>query len=313
MNAIKNIFSKIPLDSKTKKIVGVSIVVIILFIIGFIILKHRQHSNENPTFFIEGKSAKKSITITKNLIFEPISGHNFTWSFWIYIDGWDYKLNQRKHVFTKGRLELYPKICSPAVFLDKSINDMIFLIQNEKQTDRFLIKDIPLNKWNPVAINNKNIDFYENGKLYKSKLLSGLPKINHGNLHVNHFGGFNGKILKLQYFPSYLSATQISKQANSAIQSNMFSRLVNKVTKIEIDLDRHKELPDPQSSCEITELKDHIHKNIHHNQYFSIIGNRYIKLKNNNLLKKIKISKNYTLIFTIIPKSTKSGWTNIIH
>ena len=157
MNAIKNIFSKIPLDSKTKKIVGVSIVVIILFIIGFIILKHRQHSNENPTFFIEGKSAKKSITITKNLIFEPISGHNFTWSFWIYIDGWDYKLNQRKHVFTKGRLELYPKICSPAVFLDKSINDMIFLIQNEKQTDRFLIKDIPLNKWNHIAaINNKN-------------------------------------------------------------------------------------------------------------------------------------------------------------
>ena len=44
-------------------------------------------------------------------------------------------------------------------------------------------------------------------KLYKSKLLR-IPKINHGNLHVNHFGGF-GKILKLQYFPSYLSATQI--------------------------------------------------------------------------------------------------------
>jgi hypothetical protein len=44
----------------------------------------------------------------------------------------------------------------------------------------------------------------------------------------------------------------------------------------------------------------------------TIIGDTYTKLKKDKLLKKIKISKNYTLTFSIRPKGKLPGWTNII-
>ena len=316
MDTIKNFYSKIHMDDKTKKIVGLTIVIIILFVVGFVILKHRRHSIENPTFFLKPKLSKKQITIRKNLLFEPINGYDFTWTFWIYVDGWKYRLNQRKHIFTKGRLELYPTHCSPAVFLDTSINDMLFFIKTTKTTNKYRIKDILLNQWNHIglAVSNKTIDFYVNGKLYKSHVLQHLPKLNHGDLHVNYYGGFNGKLTRLAYFPSYLEAKDILKQyKNHPLNSNFLDNIYNKITKQNIDLKYHSKLHQIESSCTDTVTDAGNHNNLHHNQYYSIIGNHYTKLKKNNLLKKIKINKNYTLMFSIMPKGKLPGWTNIIH
>jgi len=300
------------MDYRTKKILGIIIIIIIICIISFVIIKHRKHSLENPTFFLKPKLSKTPLTISKNLLFEPLNGYDFTWTFWIYVDGWEYKLNQRKHIFTKGRLELYPIHCCPAVFLDPSINDMLFFIQTTKATNKYRIKDLLLNQWNHIglAVSNKTIDFYVNGKLDKSHVLQDLPKLNHGDLHVNNFGGFNGKLTKLAYFPKYLNAGSIANQYKShPLNSNLFGGIYNKVAKKHIDLKDH--IKTAQSTCSNTlHLKQ---TDLHHNQYYNIIGNTYTRLKKNNLSKKIKINKNYTLMFSIIPKGKQAELTNIIH
>ena len=317
MNNIKNLYSKIPFNNKTFKISLIVITIITISICIIFIVKHRRHSLENPTFFLKPKLTQKKITINKSLLFEPKNGYEFTWTFWIYITDWKYRLNKDKHIFTKGRLEENPIHCCPAIFLDKSINDMIFYIQTTKNTIKYRIKDIPINKWNHIGISvsNKIVDLYIDGKLYKSFVLTHLPKLNHADLYVNYFGGFNGKLSKLSYFPVALQATDLLKQFKSnPINSGILNSLYNKMSNKHIDIEKHSPEPDPKEEVSCSSSSNQVTPSYqHHNQYYNIIGNQFISLKKNRLVKKFKINRNYSLMFTILPKGKVSGWSNIIH
>ena len=97
MNNIKNLYSKIPFNNR---ILLILVVVIVICVCVMFIIKHRRYSLENPTFFLKPKFSQKKITISKSLLFEPKNGYEFTWTFWIYITDWKYRLNKDKHIFT---------------------------------------------------------------------------------------------------------------------------------------------------------------------------------------------------------------------
>ena len=100
LTSLKN---KIPTENKYFKLISiVSICIFIILIIMYIIKKYR-FNKINPIFFRKSKNAMENKKIPRKLIQESKSGYVFTWSFWFYLDDWNYKFKKWKHIFTRGQ------------------------------------------------------------------------------------------------------------------------------------------------------------------------------------------------------------------
>uniref|UniRef100_A0A6C0IXU3 LamG-like jellyroll fold domain-containing protein n=1 Tax=viral metagenome TaxID=1070528 RepID=A0A6C0IXU3_9ZZZZ len=309
MQLIKNISKKIPTQNKYFIPTVITILVLFLVIIILAISHHKKKNLENPIFFLKPKNGKKSLTINNRLLFEPKSGYDLSLTFWIYLDDWKYRFNSKKHILTKGRLEYNPKVCSPAIFLDEDINDMIVYIQKHNGLKTIKVKDITLNKWVHIGviISSNTSDIYIDGKLNSSNILDSFPKLNHGDLHVNYFGGFAGKVSNLKYYPRVISQKEIEKLLKNGPNKGILSRFYHKLIRDEKDIEKNiKNIIDDKENCTI-ETKSNVEK------ILNIVGNQYVKLKRNNLVKKFFIKTDYDISFSIIPLGKINGWSNILH
>ena len=133
---------------------------------------------------------------------------------WLYINDWNYKLNEPKHILTKGVLEYNPQKCNPSIWIDSNINDLVFYIETENNgTQKFRLKDIPIKNWVMITLvlQSTELEIYQNGKLIKTYVLKSIPKLNNQNVYVNQWDGYDGFITKLRYYPTALSPVQIKK------------------------------------------------------------------------------------------------------
>jgi len=130
------------------------------------------------------------------------NGIEFTYVLWIYINDFNYRQGEWKHVFHKGNANSWPNR-TPGVWLHPTKNSMrVYMNTYKNITDFVDIDDLPLNKWFHVALVNRDeaLDIYFNGYLKNHFVLSGVCKQNFGDLWVNMNGGFNGYISRMQYF-----------------------------------------------------------------------------------------------------------------
>jgi len=228
---IKTSLHKVPVSKKTLKYIFITIIVIIMIVFLVIIYNKYKYNQENPVFFKKQKDAKKSHKITRKDIKGPRNGYNFTLSFWMYIDKWKYKLGKgHKHVLTKGRLEFKPTIASPAIFIADKINDLYFYLSTEKGIQHFILNDVPIKKWTYISmvVQNQSINIYRNAKIHKTYTLNSKPKINHGDLYFNYWGGFSGALCRVTYSSKALSQKIIYKQFLIKPNSKNFIRNIIK-------------------------------------------------------------------------------------
>lgn len=165
----------------------------------FISVRNKSICLLNSAHF--GKQYK---SIESQKFIQTRSGHYYSFMFWINIDNWEYKLHEKKHIFSKGdniyNYELLENV-APAVLLDSNINNMIILVTTEAGVEKVMIKDIEIGNWNHIAIvcTPISIEIYKNGKLYSTTLLHSLPLTNFSDLHICSFGGFGGYVADLKY------------------------------------------------------------------------------------------------------------------
>ena len=231
---LSNVRSKIPLDDSTLMIIGISLGILVLVALVMYILKKNQLNKQNPVFYRYSKDADEAVTIPDKLLHQPKDGYSFTWNFWMYLNDWTYRLNQSKHVFTKGRLEWTPVNCSPAVWIADKTNDLLIYMQTNHGTKQFVIKDIPIKKWTQftLVLQTMEMDAYVDGKLKDTFVLKGLPKINHGDLYLNEFGGYSGSFSSIQYYPSALEPPKILKKFKEGpTQLNPMQKFIKNVKK----------------------------------------------------------------------------------
>ena len=141
----------------------------------------------------------------------PEKGLGFTTSIWLHIRDWNYKYGQEKVVFQKGALKMY---------IDKSSNDLKIdvpvypymktmsgpiLDTSKMMTETLVYPNIPLQKWIHVIVilDNRSLDLWMNGKLYVSKYLGNIPKIDNKAPFVlfpgGGFDGWAGRIVHYRY------------------------------------------------------------------------------------------------------------------
>ena len=158
-------------------------------------------TDQTPTV-VDGK-----ITKTLSAATLPAGTTNNSIQFWMYIKDWDYKHNQEKSVLArKGsgntKITLHPT--------DNTLNvavDIYPATAGEPGVYTCSVENVPLQAWFSVSVTifDRNLDVYINGRLVKSCVLPGIPKIAAGDLVLAENGGFSGSLCNVHVYPQMLS------------------------------------------------------------------------------------------------------------
>jgi hypothetical protein len=209
------------LGALLKIIIVILILVALFYILRYFFNKYQLSVVESP-YLLEGlKNAKHALVISQdpnNAGYVPMprsegkDGIQFTYSFWLMIEGYDYKSGEWKHVFHKGDPNSYPNR-APGVWLHPATNGMRVYMNTQTTILEYVdVMNLPLRKWIHVAIvlDDKDLDVYINGYLKSRKQLSSVPKLNNGDFWCNMFGGFEGFVGRIQYFAKAIGPDELS-------------------------------------------------------------------------------------------------------
>ena len=211
---------------KYQVIGGIVMAVIIILIIKFILyVIHRVDNYEKGSPYLI-KTIKRA---NKQLVIKQRGGNNpdvllrrskneqggieFSYQLWFYIDNWDHKVGQWKHIFHKGNEDSWPNR-SPGVWIHKDKNALRVYMNTYNKIEEYVdIPNIPIQKWVHLTLvcKNRNMMVYINGYLRKTLQLTSIPKQNYGDLYINSFGGFDGLMSKFRYHDFSLSQVEIQR------------------------------------------------------------------------------------------------------
>ena len=162
---------------------------------------------------------------------DQTSGLEFTWSVWLYINGFTDTKVSAYHVFSKGLTSFDAtsgifNINGPGLYVKKhglsedgNTANLVVCMDQENSasvTDTNLqaeITKIPLRKWVHVALRMKNtiLDVYINGTVAERIALSSVPKQNYENVLVGYNGGFAGQLSNLSYYSYALTLFDLER------------------------------------------------------------------------------------------------------
>lgn len=217
-----------------KYIVMGIMILLVLYLAYYLYTSYQNKKNNEPIFISDPMKATKAMTIQSEQVPISINGNEYGYSFWMFIDDWNYKFDHPKCVLYRGtfdcdhanpsiwlyprenklmvRCETYSNTSNSGMYANntKTLNPRKdpSLLGVNKSCD---IDNIPLQTWVHVCVSlwNRTLDVYINGKLTRSCILDGVAKLNNGNLYVTQYGGYSGYISKLQFYNYALTPEKI--------------------------------------------------------------------------------------------------------
>lgn len=163
---------------------------------------------------------------------------DYTYSVWIYISNWNYRFGETKVIFGRTDQNNQP---APSLTLAPSENNLHCTVEtypssgtdaNQGTTHTCSIQNIPIQKWTNiiVTLNNRTLDMYLDGKLVRTCVLPGVPKVSSSSpVSVTPNGGFSGYVSNFQYLAKSVNpneAYSIYKEGNGG--ASYLSSLFNK-------------------------------------------------------------------------------------
>ena len=220
-----NIRSNVPSFVNKQNMIRLGVLAIVISVVYYGYKYLVDIATSNP-FLIKGeKDGTKCTKVSGTRIIPSKIGHEFSYSFWVYVDDWGHNFNKPKHIFHVGDPEgknvcpgiwLYPKTNNLMVRVDTyhnksgdmNPNNNVSVIKKENPCD---LVNIPVQRWVHICVVmiNKTVDIYLNGKLARSCTLENVPKINEGDVHINNDGGMEGKIADLKYYNQAYSPQEV--------------------------------------------------------------------------------------------------------
>lgn len=140
---------------------------------------------------------------------------DYTFSVWIYVTNWNIRIGEPKVIF--GRLDADMQM-APEVSLDPTLNNVIVTLATYAESHNTLgkevsgsgtgshtctLENVPLQTWANIimTVNNRTLDLYLDGKLVRTCVLPGVPKVGTGSdVYLTPNGGFAGYTGNFQYF-----------------------------------------------------------------------------------------------------------------
>lgn len=211
-----------------RKILFGAVVVIILYIFYTTLFADKTKSS-----LLKLHKGKDPYTINKSIS----ASTNYTYSFWIYINDYNYRYSHEKEIIKRGDGATKKEKVYPRIYLGKNQNDINIDITYEEIKNSFhkhtiVIKNIPLQRWNHFIMtkSGSNVDIYIDGKLVKTSIIPGTP-VNvdvEKNIDVSKDGGFSGYLSKLNYFSTAINTREAYSMYKEGYGSGMLGNFFNR-------------------------------------------------------------------------------------
>ena len=192
------------------------IVILTVCILIYFIYKKYQNlvkkQTLEPIFIRKPLNAKKSSVHHNNLVPLPNDGIGYTTSIWLYIDDWDYKYGEWKHILHKG--DKNGNNVQPGIWLHPTKNQLHvrFDRKNRRQKYKFI-----KNKVYDSVLKNNLSNIIENTNLDKTKAWCD----NSDTCHGFTFEGKNigdSSYVKVAKYPSITDHNDLKNVDNNNIQ-----------------------------------------------------------------------------------------------
>ena len=200
---------------------------LLLTIVGFLvvvyILSHFFNGKKTLSNFA---SAKTELVVPASSL-PPGTSVNFTYSIWIYVDDWSYRYGQEKVIFSRGSTSgLMPSLSLGPIENTLQVTTSI----TDGQPFETMVPNIPIQKWTNlmVSLNTRTLDIYVNGKLVRTSVLPGMPKLDpNAVLNLTPRGGFSGYTSRFNYWSDTINPQEAWNVYKSGPGGNMFSSFFN--------------------------------------------------------------------------------------
>jgi len=220
-----------------KYVLGVIIVIVLYVVYSYFFKDHTSAS------LVGMHNAKQQLRIEASTIPGNSSSIDFTFSIWLYINDWNYRYGNDKLVLVRGPKALTgPR--SPVMKLDPNTNDIHITVLCYPKTGSnsqpgtptpCKISNVPIQKWTHILFttNNKTLDTYLDGKLVRTCVLSGVPKMDKKAplfLTPGAEGekGFSGYTSKLRYYSRTLNPREVYDVYKEGYSDNPLGQLLGK-------------------------------------------------------------------------------------
>ena len=189
----------------------------IIFVVLLLVLLYAVIQILNPSNKISNmKNGWEETTVEAKDLKQINNSSNFTYSLWFYVRDWNSRFGKPKILL--DRANNCPKITLGAMQNDIDIVMDCYPTSATTGTSTTSVshtcnvKNFPLQKWINLAISLQNgtLDIYVDGKLHKTCVLPGPPKINKNSpVLITPKGGFNGWTSNFQYWDEPSNPQQI--------------------------------------------------------------------------------------------------------
>lgn len=217
------------------KYIKIAIIVVVVLLLIYICYRLYKDYSTGMTLspylvpgIIEGSTSKLVPANQIQASHDGRYGIEFTYSMWLYVKDSNFYSSSCsgdsgfKCIFYKGSDDYsvnngtvhYPLLQAPGVWLYPTENKLsINMNTYNNPRENVSLGNIPLNKWFNLTIVQigQSMDVFVNCKLRTRQKLSGVPKINYNDLHVNYFGGFQGYMSKFRYYNYAIQPYEISQ------------------------------------------------------------------------------------------------------
>lgn len=174
------------------------IIVGIILLLGIYILYKVLFRDKGRTHLIKSHVGKKTETINADSLSNGLDS-DFSVSFWMYINGWNYRNGEAKDVLIKGN----NNVNSLRLQLGENINNLTATVATTAGPTACAISNVPLQRWVNiiVVLNNRALDLYLDGKIVRTCMLGGVLKGEpNEKLTLTPGGGFDGNLSNLVYY-----------------------------------------------------------------------------------------------------------------
>jgi len=187
---------------------------------GKVVLVNGLQNGSVSSTISQDPNNKSSITILRSE--NEKDGIEFTWSVWLYLNGFE-NSSSYHHVFNKGNTSTsqptsnFPGTTTPnnapGLYINPNYDGFRVIMNsfNNPYQEVIEVTDLPMAKWINIVIRvqDKNCDIYVNGRLVKRRIMTEVVKQNYDNVHVSLNGGFSGYLSNLTYYNRSVSVTEI--------------------------------------------------------------------------------------------------------
>jgi hypothetical protein len=187
---------------------------------GKVILVNGLQNGSVSSTISQDPNNKSSITILRSE--NEKDGIEFTWSVWLYLNGFQ-DSSSYHHVFNKGNTSRstptgnFPGTTTPnnapGLYINPNYDGFRVIMNsfNDPYEEVIEVTDLPMAKWINIVIRvqDKNCDIYVNGRLVKRRIMTEVVKQNYDDVHVSLNGGFSGYLSNLTYYNRSISITEI--------------------------------------------------------------------------------------------------------